>query len=133
MADETEKKAEQVVQPDVEPESEPTVRSLFGRLKDSGEQVINDLSQQLLENPTFLAALRRSIEAKERVGRTISGTMDFVNLPSKNDMAAIMDAIEHLSVRVAKQERTLAAIEQRLAEMKAALDALSAPRTGEDR
>lgn len=133
MADETEKKAGQEVQPDVEPEGEPTVRSLLGRLKDSGEQVINDLSQQLLENPTFLAALRRSIEAKERVGRTIGGTMDFVNLPSKNDMAAIMEAIEHLGVRVAKQERTLAAIEQRLAEMTAALGALSAPRAGEGR
>jgi len=133
VANETEKKAEQVVQPDVEPEGEPTVRSLLGRLKDSGEQVINDLSQQLLENPTFLAALRRSIEAKQRVGRTISGTMDFVNLPSKNDMTAIMDAIEHLSVRVAKQERTLATIERRLAEMNATLGALSAPRTAEGR
>jgi ribosomal 50S subunit-associated protein YjgA (DUF615 family) len=104
-----------------EAEAETAVRSLLGRLKDSGEQVFNELSQQLLENPTFLAALRRSIEAKERVGRTISGTMDFVNLPSKNDVAAVMDAIEHLSVRVAKQERTLAAIEQGLAEIKAEL------------
>ena len=108
-------------QNDGEAEAETTVRSLLGRLKDSGEQVVNELSQQLLENPTFLAALRRSVEAKERVARTISGTMDFVNLPSKNDVAAVMDAIEHLSVRVAKQERTLAAIEQRLAELKAAL------------
>ncbi len=115
MADETQNEAE----------AETTVRSLLGRLKDSGEQVINELSQQLLENPTFLAALRRSIEAKDRVGRTISGTMDFVNLPSKNDMAAIMEAIEHLGLRVAKQERALAAIEQRLEEIKAALAALS--------
>jgi uncharacterized coiled-coil protein SlyX len=102
-----------------EPEAEKDIRSLLGRLKDSGEQVINDLSQQLLENPTFLTALRRSIEAKDRVGRTISGTMDFVNLPSKNDVAALMDAIEHLTVRVAKQERTLAAIQQKLDEIKA--------------
>ena len=118
MADETHDQAE----------ADTTVRSLLGRLKDSGEQVVNELSQQLLENPTFLAALRRSIEAKDRVGRTISGTMDFVNLPSKNDVTALMDAIEHLGVRVAKQERTLAAIEKSLQEMKAALAALSSGR-----
>ncbi len=103
-------------------EAEKTVRSLLGRLKDSGEQVFNELSQQLLDNPTFLAALRRSVEAKERVGRTISGTMDFVNLPSKNDVAALMEALEHLSIRVAKQDRALAAIQQRLDEIKAAVD-----------
>ncbi len=102
--------------------NETTVTTLLDRLKNSGEQAINDLSQRLLENPTFLAALRRSIEAKDRVGRTISGTMDFVNVPSKNDVTAIMEAIEHLAIRVANQQRTLTAIEQRLAEIKKALE-----------
>ena len=111
MADETQNDAE----------AEKTVRSLLGRLKDSGEQVFNELSQQLLDNPTFLAALRRSVEAKERVDKTISGTMDFVNLPSKNDVTALMEAIEHLGMRVAKQERALSAIQQRLDEIKAAI------------
>ena len=95
-------------------------------MKDSGEQVVNEISQQLLENPTFLAALRRSIEAKDRVAQTISGTMDFVNLPSKNDVAAVMALLERLSLRMSTQQRSLAAIEQRLDQMKAALDALSA-------
>lgn len=110
--------------------NETTVTSLLERLKNSGEQAINDLSQRLLENPTFLAALRRSIEAKDRVGRTISGTMDFVNLPSKNDVTAIMEAIEHLSIRVANQQRTLTAIEQRLEEMRKTLAALAQQRGG---
>ena len=105
---------------DTTPNDNP-VTSLLGRLKGSGEQVLNDLSQQLLENPTFLAALRRSIEAKERVARTISGTMDFVNLPSKNDMTAILSAVEHLEIRLAQQQRSLAAIEMRLDEMRATL------------
>ncbi len=106
---------------------EKAIGSLLDRLKDSGEQALNNFSQRLLENPTFLTALRRSIEAKERVGRTISGTMDFVNLPSKNDMAAIKDALDRLEMRVAGQQRILAAIEQRLEELKAAA---SAPRSG---
>lgn len=110
---------------DQQADAETTVRSLLGRLKDSGEQVFNDFSQQLLENPMFLAAMRRSIEAKDRVGRTISGTMDFVNLPSKNDVTAIMEAVEHLGVRLASQQRALQAIEKRLDEMRAAIAKLS--------
>ncbi len=105
--------------------NESAVLSLLDRLKDSGEQVFNELSQRLLENPTFLAAMRRSIEAKERVGRTISGTMDFVNLPSKNDVSAIMEAIEHLGLRLASQQRAVAAIEKRLDEIKDMLAAMS--------
>ena len=115
-----------------ETENDKAVSSLLGRLKGSGEQVLNELSQQLLENPTFLAALRRSIEAKERVGRTISGTMDFVNLPSKNDMSAILAAIEHLDLRVGQQQRSLAAIEQRLDEMKAALETVVRAQGGQN-
>ncbi len=111
---------------DIPPPNESVISSLLGRLKDSGEQVVNEISQQLLENPTFLAALRRSIEAKDRVAQTISGTMDFVNLPSKNDVAAVMALLERLSLRMSTQQRSLAAIEQRLDQMKAALDALSA-------
>jgi hypothetical protein len=105
--------------------NENVVASMLEKLRSSGEQALNDFSQRLLENPTFLAALRRSIEAKDAVGRTISGTMDFVNLPSKNDMTAIMEAIEHLAIRVANQQRTLTAIEQRLDEMKTAIADLS--------
>ena len=107
--------------------NENAVTSLLDRLKDSGEQVLNDLSQRLLDNPTFLAALRRSIEAKDRVGRTISGTMDFVNLPSKNDVTAIMEAIEHLGLRVANQQRMLTSIEQRLDELNKAIATLQQP------
>ncbi len=120
MADETQDEAEAA--PEAGAETETTARSLLGRLRDSGEQALNELSQKLLENPTFLTALRRSVEAKESLGRTISGTMDFVNLPSKNDVAALMEALEHLSIRVAKQDRALAAILQRLDEIKAAVD-----------
>lgn len=101
------------------------VFSLIDRLKDSSEQVFNELSQRLLENPTFLAAMRRSIEAKDRVGRTISGTMDFVNLPSKNDVSAIMESIEHLGMRLSSQQRAIATIEKRLDEIKTILETMS--------
>lgn len=103
---------------------EKAIGSLLDRLKDSGEQALNNFSQRLLENPTFLNALRRGIETKERVGRTISGTMDFVNLPSKNDMAEIKEALERLEMRVAAQQRALSAIEKQLDELKSVVTAL---------
>jgi hypothetical protein len=98
-----------------EPQDDRTISALLGRLKESGESAFNSLSAQLLENPTFLAALRRALEAKGQVDRTVSGTLDLVNLPSKNDVTRILEALESLGAQLARQQRSLAALEQAVA------------------
>ncbi len=107
-----------------EKDNDSVIAALLVRLKESGEHAFNQFSQQLLENPTFLAALRRSLEAKERVDKTISGTMDFVNLPSKNDVTAITASLEQITIRLAGQQRSVAAIEKKIDELKAAIESL---------
>lgn len=102
------------------------IGSIVARLKDSGEGAFNKLSEQLLENPLFLDALRRTLVAKGQVDRTISGTMDLVNLPSKNDVARLIDDLEALTGKLAKQERALAKIEQDLVVTKTLVEGLVA-------
>jgi len=102
------------------------IGSIVARLKDSGEGAFNKLSEQLLENPLFLDAMRRTLAAKGQVDRTISGTMDLVNLPSKNDVARLIDDLEALTGKLAKQERALAKIEQDLVVTKTLVEGLVA-------
>jgi hypothetical protein len=71
-----------------------------------------------MDNELFLSAMRRSLEAKARVDRTISGTMDFVNLPSKNDVVKVLEELEAVRSRLVKQQRTLQNLEQAVAELK---------------
>ena len=107
---------------------ESLIGGFLNRLKESGEGAFNKLSEQLLENPLFLDAMRRTLEAKGQMDRTISGTLDFVNLPSKNDMGRILEEIEALSAKVSKQQRSMAQIEQDMAVVKALVERLTATR-----
>lgn len=108
--------------------TESLIGGFLGRLKESGEGAFNKLSEQLLENPVFLDALRRTLVAKGQVGRTISGTLDFVNLPSKNDFGRLLEELEAVSARIARQQKAIAQIEQDVAVVKALVERLTAKR-----
>jgi hypothetical protein len=60
--------------------------------------------------------------------RTISGTLDFVSLPSKNDIGRIVEELEALSAKVTKQQRSMAQIEQDMAVVKALVERLTVTR-----
>jgi hypothetical protein len=102
------------------------IGSFINRLKESGEGAFNKLSEQLLETPVFLDAMRHTIEAKSQVDRTMSGALDFVNLPSKNDVQRLLESLDGLGATVRKQERTLAALEHQMAVVKALVEKLTA-------
>jgi hypothetical protein len=108
------------------PAPDKAIGTLIGRLMESGEGAFNKLSEQLLANPMFLDAMRRTIEAKGRVDKTISGTMDLVNLPSKNDVSKIMEDLESAVGKLARQERVLTKIEHELAGLKTLVEGLVA-------
>jgi hypothetical protein len=109
--------------------TESLIGGFLGRLKESGEGAFNKLSEQLLENPLFLDALRRTLDAKGSVDRTISGTLDFVNLPSKNDFSQLFEELASLSTRLARQQRSIAQIEQDLMVVKTLVESLTAARS----
>lgn len=97
---------------------------LMNQLKESGESAFNRLSEQLLENPLFMSAMQRTLHAKSQVDKTVAGTMDFVNVVSKNDVQRILDEVEQLSAKVGRAQRAIASMERLLEEMKASLDKL---------
>lgn len=99
------------------PPDDTTIGTLVSRLKESGETAFNRLSEQLLETPMFMSALRRAAEAKGQVDKTVSGTMDFVNVPSKNDVTRMLEELGSLASQLARQQRVLATIEQGVAQL----------------
>jgi len=101
------------------------IGGFMSQLMRSGEGAFNKLSEQLLENPLFLDAVRRTIEAKGRVDRTVSGTMDLVNLPSKNDVARIVEELESISAKLGKQQKAIAALEHDIKVMKALVETVA--------
>jgi len=94
------------------------IGGFMSQLMRSGEGAFNKLSEQLLENPVFMEALRHTLEAKGQVDRTIRDTMDFVSLPSKNDIERIVELLEKIDERLGSEQRSLQAMEEQIAVMK---------------
>lgn len=94
------------------------IGGFMSQLMRSGEGAFNKLSEQLLENPVFMQALRRTLEAKGQVDRTIRDTMDFVSLPSKNDIERIVELLEKIDDRLGTEQRSLQTMEEQIAVMK---------------
>ena len=94
------------------------IGSFLESLKSSGQAAFDELSAQLLENELFLAAMKKSLEAKGRVDKTVGGTLDFMSLPSKNDVGKVLEEIEGIRSRLVKQQRTLRDLEQSVGELK---------------
>ena len=94
------------------------IRGLLSKLKSSGEAAFEELSNELMENELFLAAMKKSLEAKAHVDKTVSGTMDFMSLPSKNDVTKVLEEIEAIRSRLVKQQRILKNLEKSVGELK---------------
>jgi hypothetical protein len=105
-----------------EPKSETsTISGLLAKLKSSGEAAFEELSNELMENELFLSAMKKSLEAKSRVDRTVSGTLDFINLPSKNDVSGLMEEMAGIRSRLVKQQRMLKELQASVDEIKSLL------------
>ena len=102
-----------------DPREEPTsISGFLNKLKSSGEAAFEELSAQLMENELFLSAMKKSLEAKRHVDKTDSETMDFINLPSKNDIERLMEEIEAIRSRLVKQQRSLKELHRAVEEIK---------------
>lgn len=116
MADEREDKAEA-----------GAIGSFVEKLRGSGEAAFEELTGQLMENPLFLSALKKSLDAKTRIDRGVSGAMDLLNLPSKNDVEKLLEEIEGLRSRLVKQQRALDRLVEEVRGIRGVLDAKGKP------
>ena len=115
-------------------------KGLRERVTRQGEEAIGKLAQELLENPVVTGALSAAFETRERAVRAQEVAMGALNLPSASDLErltrrlrgvsqrleGIEDALDRLEERIERLGSSTA-VEQRLAEISAKLDALSAP------
>ena len=115
------------------------------RLTRQGEDAVGKVAQDLLENPLVNAAIARIFEAREKAAVAQEAAMGALNIPSAADierltrrvrsvsqrLEGIEDGVDRLDERLAGLQssetidRSLAAIEERLAEVSAQLTALA--------
>ena len=93
------------------------------RVMDRGEELIGKITNQILSNEKFLAALQaiitRALATKGRVDRNVQHALSSLNLPSTADIDRIRDRIGDLEELLDGMNDRLKSIEKKLDKMTA--------------
>jgi polyhydroxyalkanoate synthesis regulator phasin len=78
---------------------------VFDKLKAKGEEVLTQLSAELLQNPRFVKAMQGAMEGaakgKETLDRGVTRTLKSMNLPTRGDVRKLTSRIDALESELA--------------------------------
>lgn len=79
-------------------------RSVFDRLKERGEEVLNQLSNELMANPHFVKAMQGAVKGKEKLEEGVSQALRGMNIPTRTEFKKALSKIEALEREIAVQK-----------------------------
>jgi polyhydroxyalkanoate synthesis regulator phasin len=79
-------------------------KSVFEKLKERGEEVFAQVSNELMSNEHFLKAMQGALRGKEKLEQGVSRTLKTMNIPTRTEFKRALSRIEAL-------ERELAAVQ----------------------
>jgi DNA-binding NarL/FixJ family response regulator len=105
-------------------------RSVFDRLKERGEEVLNQLSADLMANPHFVKAMQSAIKGKERLEEGVTQALQGMNIPTRSEFKKALSKIESLERELAVQKAAVEGLAVKAAAVKSepAAPAARAPR-----
>lgn len=72
-------------------------KSVFDKIKGKGEEVVSQISSELVSNPLFMKAVEGAMDAKKKLDKTATTAMSAMNFPTTKDIHKLnkrLDAIE---------------------------------------
>jgi polyhydroxyalkanoate synthesis regulator phasin len=89
--------------------------SVFDRWRARGEAVFNQVSEELMKNPSFVKAMQAAMKGKERVDVAVGRALKAMNVPTRSEFRRAVARIEALEREVAalKTERAVPRRERR--------------------
>ncbi|MET0554779.1 MAG: hypothetical protein ABW221_17185 [Vicinamibacteria bacterium] len=79
-------------------------RSVFDMLKERGEEVMNQISGELMQNPAFIKAMQGAIKGKEKVEEAATQALRGMNIPTRTEFKKALSKIEALERELAVQK-----------------------------
>ncbi|MCA9770875.1 MAG: hypothetical protein KC466_00615 [Myxococcales bacterium] len=109
--------------------------TLLKRILSLGEERLQDLSNQLLDNKAFAKTLEQAVErglkTKKNVDKNMQTALGLMNLPSKRDFKSLNDKIESLNGKIVslslKVDKLVAGLDTAASKAKAPAKAAKAP------
>jgi polyhydroxyalkanoate synthesis regulator phasin len=79
-------------------------RSVFDRLKERGEEVLNQLSNDLMASPHFVKAMQGAVKGKEKLEEGVAQALRGMNIPTRTEFKKALSKIEALERELAVQK-----------------------------
>ena len=104
-------------------------RGLLGRLKTRGEEVLTQVSAELMSNPRFMKAMEGAMRGKERLEAAVGQAVKQMNVPTRTELKRALGRIEALErdVVALRAELKRKATAERAARTRAAKATKAAP------
>jgi len=81
------------------PERESTMtidRGLIGRIRARGEEVLGQISGELMANPRFMKAMEGALRGREKVEEAVTLALKQMNVPTRTELKRALGRIETL-------------------------------------
>jgi polyhydroxyalkanoate synthesis regulator phasin len=78
---------------------------LLDRLRSRGEEVLTQVSAELMSNPRFLKAMEGAMRGKERLQEGVGQALKQMNVPTRTELKRALSRIETLEREVASLKK----------------------------
>ena len=76
-------------------------RGLLDRLRSRGEEVLTQVSGELMSNPRFLKAMEGAMRGREKIEEAVGQALKQMNVPTRSELKRAVSRIETLEREVA--------------------------------
>jgi polyhydroxyalkanoate synthesis regulator phasin len=76
-------------------------QSVFDRLKARGEEVLTQVSGELMSNPRFMKAMETAWQGKAKLDQAVARVLKTMNIPNRTEFKKALRRIEALEEEVA--------------------------------
>ncbi len=76
-------------------------QSVFDRLKARGEEVLTQISGELMSNPRFMKAMETAWQGKAKLDEAVARALKTMNIPTRTEFKKALRRIEALEAELA--------------------------------
>src|SRR5512132_2865182 len=76
-------------------------KGLFDRLKERGDEMLAQVSGELMQNPHFMKAMESALRGKQRIDEGAARALKSMNIPTRSEFKKALTRIEALEHELA--------------------------------
>ena len=84
-------------------------RSVLERLKERGEEVLTQISNEVVSSPYFAKAMEGAMKGKQKLDQTVAQALKQMNIPTRSEFKRAVQRIEQLEQELAAVKAEAAA------------------------